>query len=65
MEIQTKDGDVDEILQHAAARAPWAIFGYTKELDDAFRKDAAGFADAVAQRHSQYDAERVAVAASA
>jgi hypothetical protein len=65
MEIQTKDGDVDEILQHAAARAPWAIFGYTKELEDAFRKDAAGFADAVAQRHSQYDAERVAVPASA
>jgi hypothetical protein len=61
-QVQTKEAVVDEILHHAAARAPWAIFGHTQEIANAFRKDAAGFVAAVAERRRQYEAEPVAAA---
>jgi hypothetical protein len=61
-EVLAKDAVVDEILQHAAARAPWAIFGHTQEIANAFRKDTAGFVAAVAERRRQFEAEHTAAA---
>jgi hypothetical protein len=61
-EILAKEDAVDEILHHAAARAPWAVFGHSPEIADAFRKDAAGFLAAVAERRRQFEVEQTAAA---
>jgi hypothetical protein len=61
-EVQTKEDRVHEILQYAAARTPWALFGHTKELADAFAKDPAGFVAAVAERRRQFEAEQAQAA---
>ena len=62
-EVQTKEDQVDEILHYAAARTPWAVFGHTKDLADAFAKDPAGFVAAVADRRREFEAERAAATA--
>jgi hypothetical protein len=63
-EVQTKDAEVDEILHYAAARAPWAVFGHDKEIEQVFRKDPAGFVAAVADRRRQHEAGEAAAIAS-
>jgi hypothetical protein len=63
-EVQAKEDVVDEVLHHAAARAPWAILGHTQEIADAFRKDPAGFVAAVADRRRQCEAAPAVAQAS-
>ncbi|HVO10093.1 MAG TPA: hypothetical protein VMX54_05000 [Vicinamibacteria bacterium] len=56
VEIKAKDPEVDDILRYAAGRAPWAVFGHTKDVETLFRKDAAAFAAIVADRKRQHEA---------
>lgn len=42
-----------QALQHAATHAPWAIYGHTPEIQQAFTKDRLGFIGVVTQRHRQ------------
>ena len=56
MEIKAKDPEVDEMLRYAASRAPWAVFGHTKDIEALFRKDAAAFAAIVMDRKRQHEA---------
>jgi hypothetical protein len=55
VELQGKDGDVDETLQWVASRVPWAVFGHSKELEELMKKDPAGFVAAVAERKRQHE----------
>ena len=41
---------VDEVLVFASTRAPWAVLGYSKELDALFRKQTIAFCQAVEAR---------------
>jgi hypothetical protein len=54
--VRAKDAEVDEILRYVEARAPWAVFGHSKEIEDAFKKDPGGFVVAVAERRRRYEA---------
>ncbi len=49
-EVTGKEKDVDALLGFAAERAPWAVFGYTDDLNKAFRQKNAEFCAAVEQR---------------
>jgi hypothetical protein len=44
---------VHEVLTYAAARAPWAILGYSDELHKVFKKDTDGFCAAVEERRRE------------
>lgn len=57
VEWKGNEKEVEEALHHAAARAPWAVFGYSKELESQFRKSAAAFVAAIAARQRQYQAQ--------
>lgn len=51
---------VGEVLTFAATKAPWAVFGYSKEIADLFRKQTTGFCQAVeARRQELYDKQPV------
>jgi hypothetical protein len=52
--IQAKQNVVDAILLFATERAPWAAFGFTKELEELFRKKTRDFCSAIEQRKSEY-----------
>jgi hypothetical protein len=56
VEVQGKDAEVDEILHYVASKTPWAVFGHSKELEDLFRKDPAGFVAGVGERRRQHEA---------
>jgi hypothetical protein len=49
-EVTGKEKDVDTLLGFVAERAPWAVFGYTDDLNKAFRQKNAEFCAAVEQR---------------
>ncbi len=49
-EVTGKEKDVDTLLSFVLERAPWAMFGYTDDLNKAFRQKNAEFCAAVEQR---------------
>jgi hypothetical protein len=49
-EVTGREKDMDALLAFAAERVPWAVFGYTDELNKAFRNQTAEFCAAVEQR---------------
>lgn len=49
-EIHGKEDAVESILRFAGERAPWAIFGFSEDLQRLFTKDTNGFCLAVEQR---------------
>jgi hypothetical protein len=51
--IQSKEKTTDAILEFLSRRAPWAVFGYSKELEGTFRKNREAFYDAVEQRRRE------------
>jgi hypothetical protein len=55
---------VDGILGFAARRAPWAIFGFSNEIQQYFSREAASFSIVVEQRKREW-AEQAAVQARA
>jgi len=44
---------VDDLLEFAVRRSPWAVFGHTQEIASLFKKDTNGFVAAVEARRSQ------------
>ena len=52
-DLPGKEKQVDAILQAAMDRVPWAIFGYSKELETAFAKEFTGFRGAIAERKAK------------
>jgi hypothetical protein len=53
IEVQMSQKKTDQLLADLAARAPWAIFGYSKDIETAWQKDPAGFVAAVDSRREQ------------
>lgn len=59
IEIQgKKEAHVVEILDAVAKRAPWAIMGYTKDIEQIWNKDQAQILAAVDQRKQELKAKR-------
>jgi hypothetical protein len=51
LQIPSKQDKVDEMLQYAATRAPWAVFGFSDQLKALFKQNPAEF-------HAQIEARR-------
>jgi hypothetical protein len=51
IEEQMKEKAVNEMLADLAARVPWILFGFTKDLEKAWQKDPAGVIAAVDSRY--------------
>ncbi|MBI2679323.1 MAG: hypothetical protein HYX28_11130 [Candidatus Koribacter versatilis] len=48
--VNGKEAQVEQLLATVATRAPWVVGGFSAELDNAWKKDRAGFLAAVDQR---------------
>jgi hypothetical protein len=48
--ISGKETTINAILEFLSLRAPWAIFGYSKDLKHQFKANPAAFRTAVMQR---------------
>ncbi len=55
--VGSKEAPADEMMKAILERAPWAIAGYTDELNRAWNKDRPAFLAAVDQRKSQLAAQ--------
>jgi hypothetical protein len=51
--VSGKEPQVEKLLQTIATRAPWVVGGFSAELDNAWKKDRAGFVAAVDQRRAK------------
>jgi hypothetical protein len=60
-----KEKAVNEMLGDLAARVPWALFGFTKDLEKAWQKDPAGVIAAVDARYQQIKSQPASAAATA
>lgn len=56
--IAGKEKTIDGVLEFAARRSPWAIFGFSTELQQHFRKNAEAFRAAVEGRRRELAATR-------
>jgi hypothetical protein len=61
-EEQMKEKAVNEMLGDLAARVPWALFGFTQDLEKAWQKDPAGVIAAVDSRYQQFKNKSAAAA---
>jgi hypothetical protein len=64
-EEQMKEKAVNEMLGDLAAHVPWALFGFTKDLETAWRKDPASVIASVDSRYQQTKAQPASAAAAA
>jgi len=62
-EEQMKQKVVDEMLADMASRVPWAIFGFSQDLEKAWRKDPAGVIASVDARYQRFNNKSAAAAA--
>lgn len=53
-EIKAREKTVDVILAFGAERAPWAIFGFSDELQRLFSKSTPEFCAAVERRKQEW-----------
>lgn len=58
IEVQMSQKKTDQLLADLAGKAPWAIYGYSKEIETAWQKDPAGFVAAVDSRRQQLAAKQ-------
>jgi hypothetical protein len=65
IEEQMKEKAVNEMLADLTARVPWALFGFTQDLEKAWKKDPAGVIAAVDSRYQQYKSAGSAAAVTA
>jgi len=65
IEEQMKEKAVNEMLGDLTARVPWALFGFTQDLEKAWKKDPAGVIAAVDSRYQQYKSAGSVAAATA
>ena len=52
--VKGAEKTVDELLGFAAQRTPWAVFGFSQELETLFAKKTADFCAAVEQRKREW-----------
>ena len=52
--IKGREKLVDAIFGFVGERVPWAVFGFTKEIEALFKKDTQGFGAAVQQRRREW-----------
>jgi hypothetical protein len=57
VEVRTSKKKVEKLLADLATRVPWVIFGYSKEIQNAWQKDAPGFVAAVDSRRQAFTAK--------
>ena len=57
VEVRASRKKVDQLLADLAARVPWVVFGYSKEIQNAWQKDAAGFVAEVDSRRQALKAK--------
>lgn len=62
-EEQMKESAVNQLLMELTQRVPWALFGFDKNLEQAWRKDPPSVVAAVDARYQQYKAKAAASAA--
>ena len=63
IEEQMKEKAVNEMLADLTARVPWALFGFTQDLEKAWQKDTAGVIAAVDSRYQQQNNRTAAATA--
>jgi hypothetical protein len=56
VEVDGKITKIDGLLQIIASRAPWAVIGFSKDLDKTIRANWLGFVAEIDQRHSNTNA---------
>jgi hypothetical protein len=64
-EEQMKELLVTALMLDLAARVPWVLFGFTKDLEKAWQKDPAGVIAAVDSRYQQMKSQPASAAAAA
>jgi len=64
-EEQMKEKAVNEMLGDLAARVPWALFGFSKELETAWTKNPASVIASVDSRYQQMKTQPASAAAAA
>ncbi|HEV2990265.1 MAG TPA: DUF6709 family protein [Candidatus Angelobacter sp.] len=57
VEVSMKEKQVNELMTEFGSRVPWAIYGYSKELESTWAKNSAGFIGTVDSRYQQYKAK--------
>jgi hypothetical protein len=60
-----KEKAVNEMLGDLAARVPWALFGFSKDLEKAWTKNPASVVATVDARYQQYKTQPASAAAAA
>jgi hypothetical protein len=63
IEEQMKEKPVNEMLADLTTRIPWALFGFTQDLEKAWRKDPEDVIAAVDSRYQQQNSKAAAAAA--
>jgi uncharacterized protein DUF6709 len=63
-EEQMKEQAVNELLMELTRRVPWALFGFDKNLEQAWRKNPQGVIAAVDQRYQQFQNKAAAAPAT-
>ncbi|MGC2745390.1 MAG: DUF6709 family protein [Candidatus Angelobacter sp.] len=63
IEEQMKEKAVNEMVADLTARVPWALFGFTQDLENAWRKDPADVIAAVDSRYQQQNNKSMAAGA--
>jgi hypothetical protein len=63
IEEQMKEKPVNEMLADLTTRIPWALFGFTQDLEKAWRKDPEGVIAVVDSRYQQQNSKAAAAAA--
>jgi len=56
-DVSGSQKNVDELLQKSAVKAPWAIYGFSKDLEGHFKKNTAEFCAAVEGRRRDLQAK--------
>lgn len=57
LEVSMPQKKTDQLLADLAARVPWAIFGYSKDIAAAWQKDPDGFVATVDSRRQKLAAK--------
>ena len=56
--FSASEGKVQDVLAYASNKAPWAVFGYSKELADIFSKRTREFCQAVEARRLEFSTKQ-------
>ena len=63
IEIQGPEKITDGVLNSAATRVPWAVFGYSPEIEQHFNQNRQGFAATIVQRRADWAQRQTGAAA--